>query len=152
MIRPNSLDEFTTDRIHQLILAVFAGRDDLYAAADTLDNERLAEICRRLGHELGGHAAELQQLVILQGREPPEPETVESRLQRAVLELVKQYQGNRAVVAEVEVSEKEVKRQYEEAIEATPNREVKGVLRRHRDNAQFGEDILHELGAAEKRN
>jgi uncharacterized protein (TIGR02284 family) len=151
MIRPNSLDECTTERIQHLIRTVFAGRDDLYAAADTLDNERIAEICRRLAQELGGHAAELQQLVLLQGREPAKPETVESRLQRAVLELMKSKHGNEAVVAEVETSENQVKRHYEEAIDATPNREVKGVLRRHRDDAQFGEDVLHELRSAAKK-
>ena len=41
--------------------------------------------------------------------------------------------------------EQTLKKEYDEAIEETPNREVRAVLRRQREEVEFGEQVFRNI-------
>ncbi len=65
-------DEKTLVKIQKLIEGNFAGRDELYAAAESLDSGSREHICRRLADHLAANAIELQQLLVASGVQPAE--------------------------------------------------------------------------------
>ena len=140
-----SLDDRTEQAIVDLIRLNFSARESLYAAANALDNEQLAEICRRLADDLGGHAAELQQLVLAFGDSPEAADSLEMYLDTATLELLKQRRGEMAVLAQAEAREQEVKQRYDETIRSARHSEMRGVLLRQREKTQFGVNVLRSI-------
>ena len=70
---PTQLNRIALRKIQELIEANFAGRDELQAAAESLDDDARQRVCRRLANHLASHAAELQQIVTACGAEPAGP-------------------------------------------------------------------------------
>lgn len=144
-MRPHKIDQDTLRLVEGLVAANFSARDDLYAAAKALDDDALAEICRRLAENLGGNAADLQQWLMSAGEEPSEPSEVVRRLQQVVIQLLKERHGSTSVLAEVETSEHELKERYDQAIENAEDSDVEELLRRQRDDVEFGERVINKV-------
>jgi hypothetical protein len=68
---PESISHQTQDCCRAVLRALFAGRDALlFAAAADVDQPTLQEFCRAVAEELGGQAAELNQLLVGHGCSP----------------------------------------------------------------------------------
>ncbi len=149
----NEIDQATLDGIQDLIRTNLVSRDSLYAAAKNLDSETLQRICRRLADELGGHVAELQQFLLVRHEQPIGPDdNVVSKLRVIVAEALQQ---SPAEVIALEAGEKcthELKKQYEEAIEHTGNRQAKGILHQQRKTVESGDDVLRALGELKRES
>jgi len=144
------VDQESIQCLRRLIRSNFVARDELYAAARALDDEMLAEICRRLADDLGGNAADLQQLLAGLGAEPAEPDRVARRLHEIVMEMLEQRQGQASVIAEAEAAEHQLREVYDEVIAATPDDQVEGLLKTQREDVVFGEKVLHKVKEADE--
>jgi uncharacterized protein (TIGR02284 family) len=135
------MDRATLPCLQNLIQANFAGRDRLYAAAGALEDKAQKTVCRRLADQLADHAAELQQVVLANAGDPGDCD--ETYLAAEVLfDEIRQGCGEPGVIRTAGDYEREMKQSYDAAIESTSDREVQGLLRRHRDNIEFGEYVL----------
>lgn len=155
---PFELDPQTLSRLQELIEANFTARDELYAAAESLDDEARKKVCRRLAEHLAGYAAELQQVVTASGVEPAGPLEIES-VAHSLFGLAKMNRGSAGVLQTAAEGEHNLKQDYDKAIDATTNPAAKNSLRRQRDEVEFGEQVLRgmapgsspEAAGAEKR-
>lgn len=138
-------DEVTRQRIRALIQANFAGRDDLYAAADAFDSETLTLICRKLAEDLAGNAMELQQIARAAGMEKVNYRKVGSQLQADLTEMLQQRGGDQAVLEEAQECEQLIRAEYDQAIAETESPAVEEVLRRQREKVEFGESVIQEV-------
>jgi uncharacterized protein (TIGR02284 family) len=139
----NQIDQGTLDTVQDLIRTNLVSRDGLYAAATKLDGAALQRICRRLADELGGHVADLQQLLLARGQKPVGPEdNLVRKLRAVVLEVLQQQPSSQHVVAEVEECTRVLKKEYDTAIKQTDDVQIKNVLHRQRQDAEFGGDVL----------
>jgi hypothetical protein len=108
MLPTQHFDQMTLQHVRKLILGNFATRDELYASAEALDDDAVAEICRRLADGLGGNAADLQQLLMISGEQPAEPQEadrVARQLQEIVTEIPEERHGQSAVLSEAAAAE-----------------------------------------------
>jgi uncharacterized protein (TIGR02284 family) len=140
----------TLDKIRVLIDANFSGRDELYAAAESLDDEARKGVCRRLAEHLADHAAELEQILLAssdRGIDELDADFIDHLSERTFLEMVKDLHGESRVLAENEQCERNLKEKYDRMIRATSESEAEGVLKRHRDDVEFAENVLHAMQA-----
>lgn len=148
-MRPYKLNDAVLARIRELIEANFASRDELYAAAETLDDESMKKVCRRLADHLAGHAVELQQIAAARiGDSDVDVDTVEFIdyvSAQAFLEMVKEVHGPERVIAAAEQCEQNLKAKYDRVIDETSHSETEGVFQRHRSEIEFGERVLHSM-------
>lgn len=144
---PIELSRVALDRIQELIQANFTGRDELYAAAESLDDESRQRVCRRLAEFLAGHAVDLQQIVTAQGVEPAGPLDIES-IAQTLFDLAKLNRGEPGVLQAAAEGERDLKESYDRAIDAAAGPESEDLLRRQRDDVEFGEQILRDMGQA----
>ena len=145
---PTKPDRKALEKIQKLIEANFAGRDELQAAAESLDDEARQRVCRQLADHLAGHAAELQQIVTACGAEPTGPLDLES-IASALFDLAKMNSGERGVLKAVAEGEDNLKADYDRAIDAVSDQETEDMLRRQRDEVEFGEQVLRGMGGSD---
>lgn len=148
MLPAQQIDQTTLQRVRELIRANFVTRDELYASAEALDDVALAEICRRLADGLGGNAADLQQQLMMVGEQPAEPHEADKaarQLQEIVTQMLEDRHGPSAVLSEAASAEQRLKEEYDDAIDATPDNNVEGLLRRQREDVVFGETVLQKV-------
>ena len=133
-------------KIEELVRANYTGRDELYVAAKALEDDDHREVCRRLADHLAGHAAELQQILLANGGPALQPSDFYS-IAEEIVESAKERKGTPGVLKVAEGYEKQVKDQYDSAINETPddNREAKALLERQRGNVEFGEKVLRSI-------
>jgi uncharacterized protein (TIGR02284 family) len=144
----HQLSASTLERIRELIDANFTGRDELYAAVETLDDEARKGVCRRLAEHLADHAAELEQILLAsseRGLDDFDAAFIDNLSERAFLEMVKELHGEARVLAEIEQCERKLKEKYDQMIQATSERDAEGVLKRQRDDVEFAEHVLHSM-------
>jgi uncharacterized protein (TIGR02284 family) len=147
-MQPHTLSPATLANIQELIESNYAGRDELYAAVETLDDDARKNVCRRLAEHLGGHAAELEQILLSNGDERFDPTSVEfidHLSERMFLKIVKDQQGEANVLKAIEQCERNLKEKYDQMLRSTPESEAVGILERQRDEVEFGEQILHTM-------
>jgi len=147
----NVLTPETLSKLRELIEANFAGRDELYAAAETVDDAAWKRVCRRLADHLAGHATELEQILLgeEEGRfDPDDMQFLDFVSQRAFLEEVKERHGSAEILAKVEQLERDLKDRYSQALNAANERHAEGVLQRQREDVEFGEDVLRSMRAS----
>jgi uncharacterized protein (TIGR02284 family) len=143
------LNPRTLDTIQQLISANFAGRDELYAAASSLNNEARQSVCRRLAELLAGHAVELQQILTASGEHPVGPLDVNS-LAQALFESAKRSRGEPGVLDAAAEREHTLKADYDRALDDLSHSQAENVLKRQREDVKFGEDVLRGMSAPDK--
>ena len=135
--------------IEELIDASYSGRDELYAAAELLDDDRRSRVCKRLAEHLAKHAIELQQLVTVNGGETLEPLDMYS-VAESFFALAKSRRGEAGILDAAEECERVVKERFENVIAETDSDEAATILERQRNDIKFGEDILKAMQAAPK--
>ncbi len=94
---PRPMDDKTLAKIQELIERNFTGRDELYAAAQSMDDDARKQICRRLADHLADNAIELQQIVAASGAEPAGPLDVHA-VASALFDLAKANRGEPGVL------------------------------------------------------
>lgn len=137
-------DPETLGKIQTLIEGNFTGRDELYAAADSMDNDARVRICRNLAEHLAMNAIELQQIVAASGVNPAQPLDLEA-IAHALFELVKANHGDLGVLKAAAEGEHLLKRDYDAAIGATRDPEAKAILEKQREQVEFAEDVLKSI-------
>lgn len=137
------------ERIEELVDASFSGRDELYAAAKTLDDERRSNVCKQLADHLAGHAIELQQLLMVNGKEPPQPLDMFA-VAKGFFQLAMNRDGESEVLRIAENCERTVKERFDEVIEEAPEGDTSAILERQRDDIEFGEQVLQSMQDAPK--
>lgn len=148
---PHTLSESTLAKIRALIEANFAGRDELYAAMETLDDDMKKNMCQRLAEHLADHAAELEQILLANAENAEghydlnDIEFIDQLSERTFLEMVKDLHGEQRVVAAIEQCERKLKELYDRLLASTPEPEAEGVMQRHRKDVEFGEQVLHTM-------
>lgn len=130
--------------IEELVDASFSGRDELYAAAETLDDERRSNICHQLADHLANHAIELQQLLLANGETPPEPLNMYA-IAQGFFCFAKNRQGEAEVLRIAESCERTVKEHFDEVIDITSDADTSAMLERQRDDVEFGEHVLRAM-------
>lgn len=138
------LGEGTLSKIQKLIEANFTGRDELYAAAESSDDEARKQICCQLAAHLADHAVHLQQIVASSGVDPAEPLDV-NEIASALFDLAKANRGETGVLQVAAEGERNLKEEFDRAIETTPDQEAKALLDKQRDNVEFGEQVLRNI-------
>jgi rubrerythrin len=152
MIRPYSLDAETLDRLRQLAVAAYGGRDDLYLAAAKINDRELAEICSKLADDLASHAAFLNQIIIMHDEEPGFESVAKSLLGEEIMKLLKKGRGDEGIVSAVERDQIELRKRYEATIAATPDAEVQSILEMQKRDIEFGEHVLHKISPQEAQD
>ena len=138
------MDRSTLPCLQELIHVNFAARDELYAAAASVDDEGYKIICQRLAGQLASHAVELQQVVLANEGNPGDCDDT-FRTAEILFDGVKRDRGEAGVIAAAEECERNVRQEYNRAIESTSDLEVAGLLRRQCDNVEFGEHVLRSV-------
>lgn len=131
-------------RIEELVDVSFSGRDELYAAAKTLDDDRRSNVCKQLADHLAGHAIELQQLLMANGEQPRQPLDVFG-VAEGFFQLAMNQDGEGEVLRIAENCERTVKERFDEVIEESPKGDTAAILERQRDDIEFGEQVLHSM-------
>jgi hypothetical protein len=154
-MRPYALSESTLTKIRELVEANFAGRDELYAAVETLDDGASKDICRRLAEHLAAHGTELAQILIANQDfqfDLADIEFIDDLSERTFLEMVKEVHGEACVLASIEQCERNLKNKYERMLKSMPetkaDAEAGAVLQRQRDQVEFGENVVHTMHKA----
>lgn len=143
-MRPTELDETTLTKIRDLVEASFGSRDELYAAAESLDDEDHKRVCRRLAEYLAEHATSLQQVLAAGGHDPAGPLDIDG-IVAAFFKSIRMQRGAAGVLEAAEQCQRGLKHGYDRAIEGSPNREAEEFLREQRDEVDFGERVLRGI-------
>lgn len=130
--------------MQRLIESNFTGRDELYAAAQFLDDEFKGHLCRYLGEILAGNAIELRQFLTRCGIDPAEPLDVEE-VARLLFTLAKSNRGEQGVLCVAVEGEENLKTDYDRAIHATGEPAARTMLRRQREKVEFGQRLLRRI-------
>ncbi|MCA9262251.1 MAG: hypothetical protein KDA60_00320 [Planctomycetales bacterium] len=138
-----TLDPVTRANLQALVDANFTQRDELYEAAECLDDEDRRQVCQRLADHLAGHAIHLQQVLAQMGAGVPEPPA--STDKQAQFRRAREVGGANAVLEIVERCEHSLNDVYARAIQATPDSEAVGIIEAQHRNVDFGERVLRSL-------
>jgi hypothetical protein len=152
---PRILNQSTLKSIRELIEANFAGRDELYAAVETLDDDARRNICTRLAEHLAGHAIELSQILLANGHSKyalSDIEFIDHLTERTFLEMVKDMHGESRVLASIEQCERNLKEKYDQLLNSMPEEEIAGILQDQRGEVEFGEQVLHTMKKATRND
>ncbi|MBN2292213.1 MAG: hypothetical protein JXM70_07300 [Pirellulales bacterium] len=144
MMLPTEIDKKTLDIVQELVEANFGGRDELYAAADSMDKEDSQRICRRLADFLADNAIRLQQMLAASGNEAAGPLDIDAII-AALFKAVKARHGAAGVIEVAEEAQRDLKHGYDRAIEEASEPQAEGVLREQRDRVEFSEQVLRSI-------
>ena len=143
-MRPHRIDDPTIERLRELVSAMYGGRDELYAAAEQLDNEDLAVICRTLADDLAGDTAYLEQIIVGHGREAGYREAVTSALSEEIMKLFREGRGEEGVVSKAKQGQSELRERVDETIGATQDAEVQSLLAHQKRHIELAERVLRQ--------
>ena len=150
MIHPHSLDPQTIERLRELVIATYTGRDDLYLAADHLNDEELAAICRKLADDLAGNSAHLEQIIVMHGEKPGSDEKIRAVLGHEIMKFLREHGRDTAILSAAKETQKELRGQYDATIAATGDSEAQGVLKKQRRDVEFAERVLGRIAEHEQ--
>ncbi len=150
-MRPHPIDDPTIERLRQLAVAMYGGRDELYAAASHLSNDDLAAICRTLADDLAGDTADLEQIIVSHGREPGFEEAVTSALGEEIMILFRERGGDEGVVSKAKQAQAELREVVDETIGATADPEVQALLDQQKRHIEFAGRVLRQSARAARQ-
>lgn len=150
-MRPHPIDSETIEQLRRLVVAMYGGRNELYAAAGHVSNDDLREICRKLADDLAGDAAYLEQIIVSHGREPGFNEAVTSALSDQIMQLFRDRRGDEGVVSQAKQAQTEVRERVDETIDATADTEVKSLLDQQKQHIEFAERVLRQAARVARR-
>jgi uncharacterized protein (TIGR02284 family) len=145
MIHPGSLDSETIERLRKLIATTYGGRDDLYAAANQLNDEDLSAICRKLADDLAGDTAYLEQIIVMHGQQPEVQNAVTSTLSEAIMKLLRKSRGDEGIVSAAKQRQSQLRQRYNETIAATGHPEAHAILDEQKKHVEFAERVLRQV-------
>jgi len=149
----NIIDPVTEERVQDLIRTNLASRDGLYAAADQLSGAAVEKVCRRLAEELGGNVADLAQLLMTRGVQPVGPDDeLAAKVRDVLVEVLRQEPSDEKIVAKAAECEHALKKQYDTAIDETPNKQVEGMLQPQRKEVELGEEVLEAIDEVQRKH
>ncbi len=137
-------DRTTLNELQELLRVLYRRRDELYAVAVLLQVDDHTRICCRLADQLGGHAADLEQIIIANGVRPVAPSSTKhsSDLHERMAS------EGRSALATAEQFEHDMSQHYDRTIECVADREVEGLLCKQRDEIEFGVCVLRNLNTS----
>jgi hypothetical protein len=138
-------DRCSVDSIQDLLVELFRVRDSLSASADMLADVDQCFICRKLSSQIGGNAADLQQIVFASGALPVEPRSDYSV--RKSLSTALKRNGPPGVLKKVEHAERVLFEKYEQAMRRLDDPELTGLLEKQREDIEFADRVLSRLKA-----
>ena len=141
---PIEYDDKTLTVVQELVETNFGIRDELNAAADSVDDEDRQRVCRRLADFLANNAIRLQQMLAASGNEPAEPLDIDA-IVAALFKAVKVRHGTAGVIEAAEETQRDLKRGYDRAIEEASEPQAEGVLREQRKQVEFSEQVLRSI-------
>jgi hypothetical protein len=146
------LDSTTIARLRQLVVSAYSGRDDLYAAAEQLNDQDLSVICHKLADDLGGNTADLEQIIVAQGAEPGFKDAVASVLGEEIMRLLRKTRGDQGVISNVQQQQSALCGQYDAIIAATPDAEAKSVLEDQKKDVDFAARVLRQVASSDRKD
>lgn len=149
-IRPDSLDHETIERLRELVATTYAGRDDLYEAARNLKDEDLVAICRKLAEDLAANSTHLAQILAMHGKESGGASNVRAVLTEEIIRYLHGLENDKGVLSAAKAVERGVREQYEATIAATNDPETQALLKKQREEAAFGEQVLRRIAEGKK--
>ena len=141
-------DHTTIDQLQELLDDVFAARDELYAAADLIEEADRRFICRWFADRLGGHAAFLQQVVAASGVAPVDPRTERGQLN--IRAACQSEAGDGAVLDVAARIEHVLNERYAVAINCLADQQVASLLAEQREELEFADCVLRSVNKMPK--
>jgi uncharacterized protein (TIGR02284 family) len=152
MIRPHSLDSKTIARLRQLVVATYSGRDDLYTAAEQVGDDDLSVICRKLADNLAGHAADLEQIILMHNEEPGFEDALTSTLSYEILQFLRKGRGDNGIISVVQKEQSDIQKQYDATIAAARDPAAHEVLEKQKKDVNFAERVLRRVSPLYQNN
>lgn len=141
-------DRSTIDRLQRLLDKLFGTRDEFYVAAEALSDADQRHILHWFGDRLGGHAADLQQIIAAGGAHPVAPRSQSKTAER--LTSIQSRAGDHGVLDAAEKMEQGLAAQYDQAIEQLEDQEVVSLLGKQREESEFADSVLRGLKKSAK--
>ena len=148
-IHPHSLDSQTIERLRDLVAATYSGRDDLYQAAANLEDAELAAICRKLAEDLAGNSAHLAQILAMHGTKASDTGHVKAALTGEIMRFIREHEHDKGVLSAAKEVERGLGDQYDATIAATGNAEAQALLKKQKEEVEFGEKVLRHIAKEE---
>ena len=145
---PRMLDPQSLGAIRGLVSTNYRGRNELTAAAEVIDDKTQEGVCRRLADVLGGHAADLQQVLIACGEPPVNITEIEPARELQLFDIAKRNGGDGQVIRAVENCEQAVKRDYRVAVENIANAEARRMMQRQISDVELSVHVLQSMRLA----
>jgi hypothetical protein len=142
MARP-LFDNETQALVQRLADANFAGRDELCAAAEVCEEASHRRLCRSVADRLGGHAAELQQLLLAHGIEPIVPSDMFGPANE-VFARVAADQGTVGIMITAQGCTLDIEEEYDRALQTVTDTDIRGILARQRAQVASDERTFHQ--------
>jgi uncharacterized protein (TIGR02284 family) len=149
MLQPGTFDSETVRQIRHIVGTTYAGRDDLYAAADQLQDGDLAVICRNLADDLAGKSVYLTQLIAINGDDPTAEHKVASALTDEIMRFLRNERGDAGIVAAVKESQQRLREDYDQTIAAMRHPEAHAVVEEQKRGVEFAERVLRKVAPQE---
>ncbi|MEN6494269.1 MAG: PA2169 family four-helix-bundle protein [Thermoguttaceae bacterium] len=147
-IQPHSLDPQTIERLRDLVAATYTGRDDLYRAAANLEDSDLSAICHKLADELAGNSAHLSQILAMHGTKPHDAKSVTAVLTEEIMRFLREHEHDKGILSAANKVECGLRERYDTTIAATENAETQALLKKQREDVEFGEKVLRQIAKA----
>ncbi len=141
------LREETIEGLQDLIQVNIDSCRGYRAAADEIENPRIASLFRECATERQAFSEELKRYVEMNAVEPKDSGTVQGTLHRWWLELRATVQGGdeHSVLSEAERGEDAIKHRYEEIMRSTTGSPVSSVLMQQYQSVKRRHDQIRDM-------
>lgn len=143
----DKLSKETIDGLQELIEVNLDSSKGLEAAAEKIENPRIASVFRTLAPERRQFASELQEYVRLNNIEPKTSGTVKGTLHRWWLNIHGTVRNGdeHAVLSDAEAGEDAIKHRYESVLKSTAGSPLQRVLTEQYKRVKAGHDTIRDL-------
>ncbi len=145
------LDDATRTVVERLADATFAGRDELCAAADQCAEDAPRGLCRATADRLGGHGAELQQVLLAHGVEPTIPEDKLGPASERFARVAAQ-RGTFGLMVAAEGCAIDIEKEYNRALRVAAGAEIRGMLAKQRTDVVSDREAFQQRSAKQGAN
>jgi len=142
-----NLEEDTLKGLVDLIQVNIDSSEGMAAAADKVDDNRVAAVMRDIAQARANNARELQSYVIANAKEPPTEGSTAGAIHRGWTSMRSAINGGDpyVILIEAERGEDRIKEQYEDVLRKTSGSAVNDVLQRHYAEVKKGHDQIRDL-------
>lgn len=152
MIRPYTLDTDMLQRIRQLVGNLYCGRDDLYQIAEQLTDKELAAICNKLADDLAAKNSHWEQIMLMHGEQPDIQEDLTMVLGAEIMKFLREGQSDKERVNLAQDEESKLAQEYEETIVAVRDPEAQALLKKQKEDVEFGKRVLGQIAKGAEGN